>query len=119
MFAPGCASSGGPIPNPQGQSSPGDAEWDDLDAAISWTATEHELGILGFEDQSPETRVYELNTLRGDPVYIQFSREEKVSPYESTPVEITVQYGFFGDERREQAIIQTLQSRLARLSAID
>lgn len=94
-------------------------EWDDIDAAVSHAADEHELGVLSVTDEQSGRRVYILLTMADRPIRIAFTPAEGTSGGGSIEIDIEAQVGLFGDARREAAILQTLRERLAWLRERD
>lgn len=94
-------------------------EWDDIDAAVSHAADEHEMGILSVTDEQGGRRVYTLLTMTDTPIRITFTPAAGADEDGSGEVEIEAQVGLFGDAQREAAILQTLRDRLAWLRERD
>jgi hypothetical protein len=86
---------------------------------VSYAADRHEMAPLRLAVDTPTLRVYELVTIRDEPVTIVFERDQPAPDDHPSPTAITVGVGRLGDPQREAAIGATLRARAAWLNRRD
>lgn len=94
-------------------------KWHNITAAVSHTADRHEMAPLRITLDTPTQRVYELVTLRDEPVTIAFERDAPAPPDQLTDTSVTIAFGRLGNPGREAAILKTLRARAAWLNQRD
>ncbi|MHC4975353.1 MAG: hypothetical protein ACYTF7_01955 [Planctomycetota bacterium] len=109
----GCASTGERV-RPDAPPDRIEAEWDDLDAAMSHTVGEHEWAVLVSTDVSEGVREYELVSLTDQPGMVRFTRSDA-----EPSVLVEVRLGRFGNPERERVFRWTLVERLEWLRERD
>lgn len=96
------------------------ADWDDLEAGAVTAAAKTESVVLGSDQPSPGEVVFEIGSIRDEPVEL---RARRVGPPDTpggpVDIELTCYYGPFGDARQQQRFLDALAQRLGDLRGVD
>jgi len=120
----GCSTSGGGergLFTIQGTSSLATGDWDDVNAAVLAAAQHREMVVESESQPDPKTLVFDLLTVRSEPVTVTVTRNSLADPSvrmsQEGPIalNIEVKVGRFGDSKREQELIDDIRSRLGDL----
>lgn len=93
-------------------SAPG--RWDDLAGALVAAQRGHEMAVLSTSSPSPGVRVITLLTNLDERVVIRAETPAPDDAETPTTLDLRVAYGLWGDETKENAIIQTMRESLAK-----
>jgi len=124
LVAGGCSTSGGGASGLftiQGTSSLATGDWADVNAAVLAAAQHREMVVESESQPDPKTLVFDLLTVRSEPVTVTVSRnslaDQSVRMSQEGPIalNIEVKVGRFGDSKREQELIDDIRSRLGDL----
>jgi len=96
------------------------AEWDDVDAAVSFAAAESEMAVLTRRETADGIE-FQLVTVIDEPVWLRITRDGDAPRDDraSRPVSLTARIGRFGDEARERRFVDSIVRRLDRLVDVD
>jgi len=124
LVAGGCSTSGGGASGLftiQGTSSLATGDWADVNAAVLAAAQHREMVVESESQPDSKTLVFDLLTVRSEPVTVTVSRnslaDQSVRMSQEGPIalNIEVKVGRFGDSKREQELIDDIRSRLGDL----
>lgn len=129
-LAGGCAAEEGERARPSsarvdtaaaGQRALARGEWGDLDAAVRFAASRHQMAVVSITDEGSDRREYELQTIREEDVIVVITTRGRpaADPRDSVDVRIWAAIGRFGDPEREQALVTTIRDRLQDLVGVD
>lgn len=96
-----------------------DGDWNDVEAAAVVAAAETETVILGRTAPEPGMMVFEIGTIRDEPVEV-LARKTGAQAGEGTgQIELTCRYGRFGDSVQQERFLDAMKRRLADLRGVD
>jgi hypothetical protein len=105
-----------------------DADYDDIDAAVGVAAGKNEMAVVWANGVTDSPRRFYLRTVRDEPVYLfigrqpSFDRPPARDPKAPDPGEhllMRCTVGRFGDERREEDLLDAVRKRLDELHGKD
>ena len=132
ILTTGCAGGGVPLGPIVGATARTELEWDDLDAAVKYTAGRQELYLVEsrtvrMKDEAGTERAvrrYVLVDVHDRPVEIRFSTDPGAlaglrGASASRSGSVVVRVGRFGDDQRERELVSALLERLNTLAVVD
>lgn len=88
----------------------------DLDPAVRYAASRHDMAVEHITTGADNTRTYELITIRNEPVLVEARSDAwPADDRAATSMTIEARVGRFGDADRERALVREIIARLRQL----
>ena len=90
-------------------------DWNDVEAAAIAAAGENETAIVG-QTMGEREQVFEFQTIMDEPGKLIATRETEAG--DLIPIRLRCEVGSFGNEKREEGILESARKRLRELAGV-